>query len=686
MRAIGITLFAIVFFLAAVAMPAAQEINVPDPQQDETAAIGRTPPRLSFVDGQTSFWRPGAEEWVQAQINTALAPGDQLFAGDTGNLELQIGARAFVRGGPNTQIGLESQEPDFLQFKVTTGSASFDLRNIEAGRMVAVDTPNAAFTIAVEGYYRLDVGETQTTFTTHRAGRATIITDKGETIPIDSNASVVIAADGSTITSQSALPLDSWDQWNYARTDQFLDSESVRYVSSEVYGLSDLDRYGVWRIVPTYGAVWTPRGVAAGWAPYSTGAWVRDPYYGWTWVDTAPWGWAPYHYGRWVYVNSYWCWAPGPRVIRPAYAPALVAFFGDPDVQISVGIGGPFVGWVSLGWGEPLIPWWGRPGFIHQPWWGGWRGPRFVNNKAIRHNTVVKVQDIKFYRNAKVKRGMVVIDRHDFGHGPIAKTHIVKANTQHLRPLHTAPHITASAAGFVPTMHRGIRPPEKHLKRSVVVFRRHNTAIKPAVGTAPNAGAGKRVKTTRQPIPVQMRPPAASGHGPGERPKIERPRAPRIESPKSAREPAHRPDVPSVKRHTPARQRPSQAVPGPREVSPSHSAISGAGQKKESVRHIEQRPAAPKPDMPPVPDRPQRPMEPTAPAPVVSPKPSDPSSGAARHSVNSWGTDGDERDAGFTPKRVEPGPSGRYERRNTETGGHQPRGSFPNGSHRGMRR
>jgi len=50
-------------------------------QADETAgtsedAVGQVPPRLSFTDGNVSFFRPGAPDWVQAQINTPLAPGD----------------------------------------------------------------------------------------------------------------------------------------------------------------------------------------------------------------------------------------------------------------------------------------------------------------------------------------------------------------------------------------------------------------------------------------------------------------------------------------------------------------------------------------------------------------------------------------------------------------------------------
>ena len=32
--------------------------------------MGQTPPRLSFIDGEVSYWRPGAEDWVAAQVNT----------------------------------------------------------------------------------------------------------------------------------------------------------------------------------------------------------------------------------------------------------------------------------------------------------------------------------------------------------------------------------------------------------------------------------------------------------------------------------------------------------------------------------------------------------------------------------------------------------------------------------------
>jgi hypothetical protein len=452
----------------ALATAAAQGGETPEVQP---AAIGQTPPRLSYTQGQVSFWRPGAQEWAQAQVNTPLAPGDELYAASPGTLEMQAGGRAFVRAWAGTQIGLDNQEPDFVQFRVTTGHASFDLRTLEAGRTVEVDTPNAAITIEHAGYYRVDVAGERTSVITRRSGEATVSPASGAAVTVAPSEEVVIEGTASPqVSSYAAPPLDDWDKWNYARTDQLLDAVSARYVSPGTYGVDDLDLYGTWRVVPTYGPVWVPTAVPTGWVPYSTGSWILDPFYGWTWVDSAPWGWAPFHYGRWVFVDGFWAWAPGPVAPRPVYAPALVAFYGGPDVQVSVGLGGPVVGWVALCWGEPLVPWWG-PASFHRPWWGGWHGPRVVNNVVISSTSVVNVQNITVYRNAGVRNGVVVVNENHFGHGPITSSRITRVDARHLEPIHTAPRLAAAPASFEPTARRGTRPPDEALRRPVVATR-----------------------------------------------------------------------------------------------------------------------------------------------------------------------------------------------------------------------
>ena len=144
--------------------------------EEEAAApadLDRTPPRLSFTDGEVSFWRSGAADWTPAQVNTPLGEGDQLYTGDKANLEVQVGARAFVRAGEQTQLGITNMEPDFVQFRIVTGHASLDLRSVKAGTTVEIDTPHAAFSVEHPGYYRIEVTDENTSFTSRRGGRAT---------------------------------------------------------------------------------------------------------------------------------------------------------------------------------------------------------------------------------------------------------------------------------------------------------------------------------------------------------------------------------------------------------------------------------------------------------------------------------------------------------------------------------
>ncbi len=312
---------------------------------------------------------------------------------------------------------------------------------MEPGHSVEVDTPAAAFTIDAPGYYRVDVSPERTTFITRRSGRATMTPAGGQAVAIAPSEEIVLdSVPAPSVQSFVAPPLDVWDTWNYTRTDELIDSMSARYVPAGVYGVDDLDHYGAWRVVPTYGPVWVPSAVATGWAPYSTGRWVADPYYGWTWVDEAPWGWAPYHHGRWVNVNGYWAWAPGPIVARPVYAPALVAFFGAPGVRVSVGA--PFVSWVALGWGEPLIPWWGPERFVGHASWGGWGGPRIVNNVVINRTTVVDVRNVTVYNNAAVRNAVVAVRADAFGRRGVHEARVTEVDVRRLEPIHGRLRVT----------------------------------------------------------------------------------------------------------------------------------------------------------------------------------------------------------------------------------------------------
>lgn len=454
-------------------------------QQDEPG-YEPTPPALSLVEGSVSFWRPGAEDWAPARLNTPLAPGDAIYTDARSNLEIQIGARAFVRADERTQLSLANQGEHFLQFRVTSGRVSFDLRTLPAGYTIELDTPNSVFTMDRAGYYRVEVDEEATHLVIRRGGRASVTLASGEVRSILSSEEIVVSgADASIVETYVAPDLDSWDRWNYARTEHDAEAMSNRYLPSGVYGAESLDNYGSWRVLPTYGSVWVPDGISPDWAPYSTGSWIWDLRFGWTWVDEAPWGWAPYHYGRWIFVDGFWAWAPGPVVVRPVYAPALVAFFRfGHAVSAGVSIGAPGVCWVALGWGEPLIPWWGRQGFVGKPWWGGWGGPRIVNNVVISRTTVINVNKISFH-NMKVRNALVAVPSGRFGRGGVHGARIsgTPAGLAPIRGVHPVKPVPASlvAGGGV-----AVRPPRAVFSRSVVEIRpsrgaRQSLGAKPAI-------------------------------------------------------------------------------------------------------------------------------------------------------------------------------------------------------------
>jgi hypothetical protein len=437
-------------------------------EEDEGLGFELTPPRLAYIDGDVSFWRSGAEAWTPARVNTALAAGDELYAAEEASLELQVGPRAFVRAGEETQLGLTALEPDFLQLRVGEGTVSLDLRSLKSGQSLEVGTPNAALHVERSGYYRIEVDAGTTTFTSRRGGQASVTPAGGEPVVIAASEEVVVTGTGAAqLESYAAPELDDWDRWNQARTDDQLDALSARYVPADVYGAYDLDHYGYWRVVPTYGAAWFPHRVHLGWVPYSTGRWMWDHGYGWTWVDDAPWGWAPFHYGRWVYVSGYWAWCPGPIVVRPYYAPALVAFYGSGDWALGVRFGRPYVGWVPLGWGEPLIPWWGPSHFRRHAHWAGWGGPRLVNQVAARPGVVYRADEIQRYQNAGVRSAMLEVERDRFGRRTGEDSPFRRATPGRLSPLQSRMDVAPDRTSLVPALGAAKRPPEAVRSRSV---------------------------------------------------------------------------------------------------------------------------------------------------------------------------------------------------------------------------
>jgi hypothetical protein len=441
-------------------------------QQNDQDPPGRVA-RLSYAQGSVSFQPAGEGDWVTAVPNRPMVTGDNLWADEHSRAEVHIGSAA-LRLGAQTGITFLDITDNATQIRLAQGSLLVRVRHVDDDDSYEIDTPNLAFNVLQPGEYRVDVsadGNQTITTVFHGRGRVT-----GGGFSYN-----VVAGQSATFTGSDHLDYDigqvpdqdDFDQWAFQRDDREDQSDSANYVSREMTGYEDLDANGDWSYVAGYGECWRPRAVVVGWAPYRFGHWVWVGPWGWTWVEDEPWGFAPFHYGRWASVNGGWFWVPGPVVVRPVWAPAMVAFVGGgPGFRFSAGVG---VGWFPLGPGEVFVP--------------GYRVSRnYVNNVNITntsvnitrvtnvYNTVVinKTTVNEVYVNQRVNGGVTVVSHDAFVNARPVAQNIMRVEP---RELAAAPvsHMVAVEPVRQSVIGAGrpvaVRPPAAVINRPVVAQR-----------------------------------------------------------------------------------------------------------------------------------------------------------------------------------------------------------------------
>jgi len=329
--------------------------------------------RLAELNGQVWIYATDSNEWIPAARNRPVTSGDRLSTEADGRAEVRIGSTV-LRVAPNTELEISALDDERLSLHLHSGSVTARLRTREAANEFDLVTEEGRFRAERSGSYRFDRTD-DTSAATAYTGQVSYEHD-GTALTVQQGQRVEFWKQRGVPQYATSTPQrDDFGDWVASRDSREERSVSSRYVSPEMTGVEDLDRYGRWEQNDEYGPLWIPVNVAPGWAPYRMGhwAWVRP--WGWTWVDDAPWGFAPFHYGRWVYHRNIWCWTPGRYAARPVYAPALVAWVGGPHVSVSVTVGRPpTVGWFPLGPREVYVP--------------GYRvSPRYVRNVNGNHVT-----------------------------------------------------------------------------------------------------------------------------------------------------------------------------------------------------------------------------------------------------------------------------------------------------------
>ncbi len=299
-----------------------------------------------------------ANEWIPVGLNYPVTSGDNLWVGGDGRAEVDYGGGQFRLGG-DTNLNVSRLDERQLALFVAQGRLVVRVRSLGAGESARIDTPNAQVQLMRPGLYRIDVPPDRAMTTVSvREGEAQVAYAGGVQQALPGQSVYLAGAEPASPDVRNAIARDAFDAWSGNRDRYYEGGTAAEYVSPEMVGYAELDHFGSWENYPEYGNVWFPAGVAPGWAPYSDGYWTSVGGWGNTWVDAAPWGYAPFHYGRWVSFGRRWGWCPGRVSAHPAWAPALVAWYGGADWGASLGNRGPVYGWVPLGWREPYRPSW----------------------------------------------------------------------------------------------------------------------------------------------------------------------------------------------------------------------------------------------------------------------------------------------------------------------------------------
>ena len=350
--------------------------------------------RIAYVGGPAEIWDARDNGWRAATLNETIGPQSAIRTRTGSRLEVAIGTSS-LRLDSGTDLAWTRLDPDHTEVDLDQGSMIVSLRQVAAQAPAGAREAEAAQASAAQpsggegadrasGMYPVIVAAGSVTVTLRQAGSTRLHLDQdGRRLTVSPQVEGALVTHGggqTTMTRGQVLAFDTesgqvvaaalladaaFEQWSAERDRQAAASTTYRHVSPAMTGAEALDAHGNWQVDPSYGAIWYPTTVAAGWAPYREGRWTWVAPWGWTWVDAAPWGYAPFHYGRWAYVGSRWGWVPGTWAAQPVYSPALVGYYGG-GASVTITAGGP----AGIGW-FPLAP--------YEPWYPAYRyTPRYL--------------------------------------------------------------------------------------------------------------------------------------------------------------------------------------------------------------------------------------------------------------------------------------------------------------------
>jgi hypothetical protein len=274
--------------------------------------------RLSNVEGTVKVDRNTGDGYENAFLNMPMVQGMKLATQDNGRAEVEFEDGSTLRITPKTTVeftalALRDSGSRVTTITMQTGQAYVNYLAKQKDEEFKVAFGNEVAPLTRAAHFRLDVEKSDSVLAVFN-GDVQVQGPSG-TVDLSKNRSVtfdLLAGDKYSVAKNiEEDPFDAWDKEQSKYQKEYA-SKGSNNNYPYAYGVSDLNYYGSYYNVPGYGTMWQPYFAGAGWSPFTDGAWVFYPGFGYTWVSSYPWGWMPYRYGNWNLIPGYgWMWAPG---------------------------------------------------------------------------------------------------------------------------------------------------------------------------------------------------------------------------------------------------------------------------------------------------------------------------------------------------------------------------------------
>ena len=303
--------------------------------------------RLSDVQGTVQIERAPGDGFDQAFMNLPVIEGTKIKTGKDGRAEIEFEDGSALRLAPGSEIsfaslslGDEGQKLNTVDLLAGTVYADLHLKSAyekKTGDQFQLNFSHESLTVQQSAHFRAELaGSAHATLAVFKgkvratgpSGLFDLADKRSATISFAKDAAknqeAATAADSSKndaaqkdtfkiAKNYETEPTDAWDHQQSDYHDRYATTtNSASLASPYAYGMSDLNYYGSFMMVPGYGSVWQPYLIGATWSPFLDGAWSFYPGMGYMWVSGYPWGWMPYNYGNWAFAQGFgWVWQPG---------------------------------------------------------------------------------------------------------------------------------------------------------------------------------------------------------------------------------------------------------------------------------------------------------------------------------------------------------------------------------------